>query len=194
MYCLFLLKKIISLVVGSIWWNLLLWLWGVKTNGFIKCFGIPQIQRSPKGIIKLGRGIVLRSSYVSNIAGISHKVQIGTINNGFISIGNGCGLSGTTIVSSSRIILEDNVWLGVNCRVYDCDFHPINFESRINGKEGKSSPVTLKRGVWLGADVLVLKGVTIGEETVVGAGSVVTHSLPAHVLAAGNPAKIIKEL
>ena len=59
---------------------------------------------------------------------------------------------------------------------------------------GATAPVVLEQNVWLGEGVRVLKGVTIGENTVVGAGSVVSRSLPANVIAAGNPARMIKPL
>ena len=109
-------------------------------------------------------------------------------------LGDGCGISAATLVAAERIEIGKNVWIGVGCRIYDCDFHPLDAVARLRGDSGKTAPVTIADNVWLAADVIVLKGVAIGENTVVAAGSVVTKSLPADVLAGGNPAKIIRPL
>ena len=61
-------------------------------------------------------------------------------------------------------------------------------------RTGPDAPVTIKKGVWLGVNVTVLKGVTIGENTLVAAGSLVTRSLPANVVAGGIPAKVLEEI
>ena len=79
----------------------------------------------------------------------------------------------------------------MHCLVSDADWHDVQHRIFAPGKTGS---VVLEDNVWLGEGVRVLKGVTIGENTVVGAGSVVTHSLPANVIAAGNPARVIKAL
>jgi maltose O-acetyltransferase len=74
----------------------------------------------------------------------------------------------------------------------DNDFHRIEPERR--NERAESAPIILENNVWLGARVIVLKGVTIGEGSVIGAGSVVTKNIPSRSLAVGQPAKIIKEL
>ena len=61
-------------------------------------------------------------------------------------------------------------------------------------RTGPDAPVTIEKGVWLGVNVTVLKGVTIGENTLVAAGSLVTGSLPANVMAGGVPAKVLREI
>ncbi|WP_390622509.1 DapH/DapD/GlmU-related protein [Candidatus Laterigemmans baculatus] len=93
----------------------------------------------------------------------------------------------------------DSVVLGSRCLVgdlvsiFDCDFHELNPVGR-HISPGKISPVSIGDNVWLGSRVIVLKGVTIGDDTVVAAGAVVASSLPAGVLAAGVPAKILRTL
>ena len=71
--------------------------------------------------------------------------------------------------------------------------HPVEPGPRRDKWEG-SAPITLEDNVWLGGGVVVLPGVTIGRDTVVGAGSVVTRDLPAGVVAVGNPARVVREL
>lgn len=93
------------------------------------------------------------------------------------------------------ITIEDDVMMGsgvhlyVNNHRFDSPDVPI-----IDQGHYVSEPIVLKKGCWLGANVIVLPGVTIGENSVVGAGSLVTKSIPAGVLAAGNPARIIKKV
>lgn len=77
----------------------------------------------------------------------------------------------------------------------DNDVHQIDYAERRTSKGIiQSSPVVIEDDVWLGANVIVLKGVTIGARSIIGAGSVVTKSIPADCIAAGNPARIIKHL
>ena len=93
------------------------------------------------------------------------------------------------------ITIEDDVMMGsgvhlyVNNHRFDSPEIPI-----IDQGHYVSEPVLLKKGCWLGANVIVLPGVTIGENSVVGAGSLVTKSIPAGVLAAGNPARVIRNI
>ena len=71
--------------------------------------------------------------------------------------------------------------------------HPINYEQRISGLES-AKPITIGKGVWFGGGVTVLPGVTVGDRSVIGAGSVVVKDIPADVVAVGNPCKVIKQI
>lgn len=92
---------------------------------------------------------------------------------------NGCHLSAKELLD-----LGDRVWIGVGSRVFDSDQHDLDAD-RPEGTE----PVRIGDHCWIAADVTILKGVEIGEQSVVGTRSLVTHSLPPHTLAHGNPAK-----
>jgi acetyltransferase-like isoleucine patch superfamily enzyme len=83
--------------------------------------------------------------------------------------------------------------LGSRICIYDSDFHDLHPDRRRNGRP-EIAPVELEENVFIGDGTLILKGVTIGRDTVVGAGSVVTRSLPAGVVAAGNPARVVRAL
>lgn len=93
------------------------------------------------------------------------------------------------------IIIEDDVMLGSGVHIYTgnhrYDLPNVNL---INQGHSPAQTVVLKEGCWLGANVIILPGVTIGKNSVVGAGSVVTKSIPNRVVVAGNPAKILKTL
>jgi maltose O-acetyltransferase len=78
----------------------------------------------------------------------------------------------------------------------DTDFHPLSPVNRISAKaeDASCAPVFIGRNVFVGANSLILKGVTIGDNSVIGAGSVVTSSIPENVIAAGNPCRVIRAL
>lgn len=96
------------------------------------------------------------------------------------------------ILDEAKVTFGDNVFVGPNCSFYTAG-HPLDVEQRNAGLE-YSWPIKVGNNVWFGGGVTVVPGVTIGDDVVIGAGSVVTHDIPSGVLAAGNPAKIIKNL
>jgi len=94
-----------------------------------------------------------------------------------------------------RITIGDNVAVGANTSILDTDFHPIDREERRDQPAGgQTAPVVIGHDVFVGMNCLILKGVTIGDGSVVGAGSVVTKDVPPGVIVAGNPARIVQEL
>jgi acetyltransferase-like isoleucine patch superfamily enzyme len=113
--------------------------------------------------------------------------EMGSVSIGDFSLVN----PGVRVTSAEAITIGRSCMLAMHCLVSDADWHDV--QHRIYAP-GKTAKVILEDNVWLGEGVRVLKGVTIGENTVVGAGSVVTRSLPANVIAAGNPARVIKPL
>ena len=100
--------------------------------------------------------------------------------------------SGLTALDVARITIGQDVQLGPNVQLLT-PTHPLDAQVRREGWE-TGLPITIGDGAWLGGGVIVLPGVSIGENTVVGAGAVVTKDLPAGVLAVGNPALVIREL
>lgn len=110
-------------------------------------------------------------------------------------IGNNVGIGWqTTIAVGTQVIIEDDVRIAGRAFLFGYPGHPMNERDRAKGlpdHEDQIGDIHLERGVWLGSNVSVKGGVTIGEGTVVCTGSVVTKSLPPYVLAGGNPAKVI---
>lgn len=96
------------------------------------------------------------------------------------------------ILDGAKVKFGDNVFVAPQCGFYTAG-HPLDVERRINGLE-YALPITVGNNVWIGAHVCVLPGVSIGDNTVIGAGSVVTKNIPANVLAYGNPCKVIREI
>ena len=96
------------------------------------------------------------------------------------------------ILDGAKVTFGDNVFIAPNCGFYTAG-HPLDVERRNKGLE-YAYPITVGNNVWIGANVSVLPGVSIGDNSVIGAGSVVTRSIPANVLAAGNPCRVIREI
>jgi acetyltransferase-like isoleucine patch superfamily enzyme len=111
---------------------------------------------------------------------------------GHIVVGDYCLLCpGVRIDSASSVTIGSNTMLAAGAYVTDADWHDIYDRSK---PIGQTSPVVFEDNVWIGDSSIVCKGVHIGENTVIGAGSVVTGDMPANVIAAGNPARVIRPL
>ncbi|HBC74044.1 MAG TPA: acetyltransferase [Candidatus Wallbacteria bacterium] len=126
---------------------------------------------------------------------------------GAIQIGDYCYVGeNTKIWSGASIKIGDRVLISHNCNIFDNDTHPIDHAARheqfkaiiTTGHPGvinlNDRPVVIENDVLIGANSTILKGVTIGCRSIIGAGSVVTGNIPADVIAAGNPARIIKKI
>ena len=121
------------------------------------------------------------------------------VNSGaLLTIGNNVGMSSTVIWCHKSIAIGTNVKVGANSYILDSDCHSINFEHRrtlsIDKHHKHDAPIVIEDDVLIGMNCMILKGVTIGARSIIGAGSVVTKSIPADCIAAGNPAKVIKQL
>lgn len=151
--------------------------------------GMMKFVREANSTIFVGSNCEFRSSSTSNLIGIDRPCIFSTIlPDSSIRIGNNCGFSGTVIGCFDSIEIGDNVKCGANTLITDSDWH------LDDPRAGLPKAVSIKDNVWLGEGCKILKGVTIGENTVIGAGAVVTKSIPANVIAAGNPCKVIKQI
>jgi maltose O-acetyltransferase len=99
---------------------------------------------------------------------------------------------GSVWLDCNRISIGQDVQMGPGVHIYTCT-HPLDAATRNSGLE-LALPVTIGDGVWLGGGAIVCPGVSIGENTVVGAGSVVVRDLPPNVLAVGNPCRVVRKL
>jgi len=96
------------------------------------------------------------------------------------------------ILDANKVKFGDNVFIAPNCGFYTAG-HPLDAETRNKGLE-YAKPITVGNNVWIGGNVVVLPGVTIGDNAVIGAGSVVNKDIPSNVVAVGNPCRVIKEI
>jgi acetyltransferase-like isoleucine patch superfamily enzyme len=111
---------------------------------------------------------------------------------GFITVGDNVLLmNGIRVSSASGITIGDGCMLANFCYLTDSDWHDIHDRTRI---VGRTAPIVLEEGAWIGDSAIVCKGVRIGKNSIVGAGAVVTKNVPANVIVAGNPARVVKKL
>lgn len=165
--------------------------WGVQLGKNAVFLGKCHFKRYPGTTISIANNCTFFSTPTSNLIGINRPCMISTLGSDYkatISIGNHCGFSGTVIGAFKSITLGNNVRCGANTLITDSDWH------LDDPRSGTPSDVVIEDNVWLGVNSVVLKGVTIGANTVIGANSVVTKSIPANVIAAGNPCKVIRQL
>jgi len=139
--------------------------------------------------INLGRGVIIvgANGYKTNLTVIKKGKTEGEINIG----DNVLVMNGVRISSASKISIGHNCMLANFCYLTDADWHDLYDRSQT---PGKTAPIHIKDGAWIGDSAIILKGVTVGENSVVGAGSVVSKDVPPNVVVAGNPARIIKQL
>lgn len=110
-----------------------------------------------------------------------------------ISVGdNFYANTGLIILDQCRVTIGDNVFFGPRVNIY-CAGHPIDAGVR-NRQLEYGKPVTIGNDVWVGGNVVFNPGVTVGDDVVIGSGSVVIKDIPSHVIAAGNPCRVIRKI
>ena len=152
--------------------------------------------RSPRAVV-LG-------NHVSCYAGCSFALG----ENGLCTVGDFTLLNGALLMAEERIEIGSHCLISWNVGIADSDFHPLESAQRIVDAHAlapffkdrpprpklRTMPVIIADNVWIGMNAVILKGVTIGENSVVAAGAVVTKTVPANVVVAGNPAVVTKQL
>jgi acetyltransferase-like isoleucine patch superfamily enzyme len=173
---------------------------------------------SLKRSVEVAGGLVITGKPIIDIAKDSHlyigkKVTLNSRNRGYhinmhspvklfadkpgatITIGDNTRIHGTCIHAYNSISIGKNCLIAANCQIIDGNGHDLSFmnvSNRVN-THGGSKPVTLEDSVWLGANTIILPGVTVGMGSVIAANSLVTKDIPSMVLAGGNPAVVLKQ-
>ena len=163
----------------------------VKFNGFTVVYAFPG-----SNIDFVGSGQIIDSYPLSNLTGLYQRTIIVARYGGKIEIGEQCGISGSTIYAFDSIKIGSYTRVGANCKIIDNDFHPLELEyrhKRLNKEHTKRKPIVIGNDCFIGANSIILKGTTLGNNVIVGAGSVVHGTFPDNCIIAGNPAKIVKE-
>ena len=197
----FLLKKIISYLLRTLSFYIIqaprILLYRIMSKRIYKSVGckISQpILAQGAGKISIGRSSfgVWNSPFFYN----GHTILNARMPQSVISIGDNCYFNNSTVIiseSSQGIYIHNNVLVGYNVQIFDSDFHDLDPSRRFGGciRQGR---VVISENVYIGSNTVVLRGVTIGENSVIGACSVVTKDVPSNCIAAGNPCKVIKYL
>ncbi|MBQ8601677.1 MAG: acyltransferase [Bacteroides sp.] len=146
--------------------------------------------------IVIGNGFTFSSGECLNPLCRNIKGCIVANSDASISIGDNVGMSSSCIWAHVSIKIGNNVNIGGDSILMDSDAHSLNYLERriptLDQSNKINAPIIIEDDVFIGARCIILKGVTIGARSVIGSGSVVTKSIPADCIAAGNPCKVIK--
>jgi acetyltransferase-like isoleucine patch superfamily enzyme len=146
--------------------------------------------------IEIGDHVAITSRFRSNPVGLTNPCVLDTWMGGKIKIGNHVGMSGVVLSSRSAITIGDHTLLGGNVRIFDHNYHSLDWEKRRDGQldrqDVRTAPVVIGNDVFIGTNAMILKGVTIGDRAIIAAGSVVSKDIPAGEIWGGNPAACVR--
>lgn len=178
----------------------------IKKQGKVLCYKGTKLILNRTSRISVSKGLILNDNMIKNNGrttilrmdenselivdevSIFYGGDIICFKNSKLEIGGGYINSNVKIRCSESIKIGEDVAISHNVTIMDSDAHELN----IHGYK-KTKPVNIGNHVWIGSGVMILKGVKIGEGAVIAAGSVVTHDVPNYCIAAGVPAKVIKQ-
>ena len=167
---------------------------GVKHKKLV-ANGLPHVNISRFGQAEFGENLLLRTGVANSEVGLV-GTRIVVRGHGRLKIGKNVGMTNTSIFVDDSITIGDNVMIGGGTQIFDTNFHSTDADNRIAGKNAstdvKTSPIHIGDKVFIGTNCLICKGVTIGDNAVIAAGSVVVKNVGANEMHGGNPAKKLK--
>lgn len=201
------LKKLFNLLITDPMripyhlWSKLFILWissrqNIQIKGNLIINGLPLIDIRKGSKLYIGNGVTLNSRNKGYHINLHSPVKLFADRPGAeIRIGDKTRIHGTCIHAYQSVVIGNNCLIAANCQIFDGNGHDMSFpnvEDRIN-TTGTSKPLIIEDNVWIGANSIVLPGVTIGKGSVISANSVVVKDVPPMVVVGGNPAIIIKK-
>jgi maltose O-acetyltransferase len=156
-----------------------------KAKGLLRLFNMTETMPERQTILQqllggFGQNVIIEPPFYCNYG---HNIYIGD----FVFLNVLCN-----ILDNNEVHIGHHVMIGPGVQIYTAAHH-LQAESRIQGME-VAKPVVIEDNVWLGGSAILLPGVRVGRNAVVGAGAVVTQSVPANTVVAGNPARVIREI
>lgn len=170
---------------------------GITFRGRCVFVGCPIVDMAENSVIEIGDNCVLTSMAFATALGVNHPVILRTLHPGaMIRLESGVGMSGTTICAAKEVTIGSDTMIGANVTIADSDFHPLEPANRKNSLEAfqNAQAVRIGRNVFIGTGAILLKGAQVGDNSVIGAGSVVSSSIPENVVAVGIPCRVLKSL
>lgn len=163
-------------------------------KGKVKTKGFPYIDLRNNSKLYIGKNVMLNSTNLSYHINMFKGVKIlADGKQAEIHIGDNTRIHGTCIHAKSKIVIGKNCLIAANCHIVDSNGHPVemnNPENRVNLLDNPKE-IIIEDNVWIAANCMILKGVTIGQGSVVSAGSIVTENVPPYSIVRGNPAQVI---
>ena len=163
---------------------------GAEVGRMVRCNGFPYIKIRTGGRLIIEDGVNINASRWSNAHIVAGSTTFYVGENATLRLSQGVGISGTRVVAIKHIEIGAHTLIGAGCLICDSDMHeiPLGSENPVH-----CEPIHIGNRVFFGAQCVILKGINIGDGAVIAAGSMVSKSVPARCLAAGNPAKVCKE-
>ena len=161
----------------------------------LRLIGIPILDARNGGNIILGENVLLNSRNIGHHINLNNPVKLFVDKpNAIIEIGNDTRIHGSCIHAFMRISIGKKCLIAGNCQIIGANGHQLSFNNvgNRNATIDSGNPIIIEDSVWIGANSIILPGVKIGYGSVIGAGSVVTTTIPSMVLATGNPARVIR--
>jgi acetyltransferase-like isoleucine patch superfamily enzyme len=185
----------ISTFVCTVKAKVLLWALGCRYGKNLEVDGKLIMRIHRRGAIELGDNVRITSRFMANLVGMTNPTVFHCIGDGSITFGNNSGCSAAILSSQSRIEIGNHVKIGANVRIFDHDYHSLDFLERRDPAADRlgrrTAPIVIGNDVFIGTNAIVLKGVAIGDRSIIGAGAVVSiKNIPADSLVVGNPATI----
>ena len=172
-------------------WRIEARLKGAECDPTVVFWGRPLISVAPNSVLSLGRNVQLASALRANPLGCFQPCVIRTLApNARLFLGANSGMSGAVVCAASLIEIGEGTLIGSGAMIIDNDFHELSPAGWREASPSNARPIKIGREAFIGARAIILKGVTIGDRAVGGAGAVVTRDVPANCVAAGNPTSI----
>jgi len=158
-------------------------------------YGRPLLRILPAAKISVGDNVNFISAPSANLVGLTKRMSMVVLQRATLDIGSNTGFSGVSIVCHDSITIGEYCNFGGNVWIWDTDFHSLEWQVRRKTSAGPSTkPIAIGNDVFVGANTIILKGVSIGDRSIIGAGSVVSKDIPADEVWAGNPARLTRKL
>lgn len=169
---------------------------GVTIQKPLRLIGFPLVEILKGSDIFIDSNVTLNSSTFGYNGFVHSPVSLFASNGASISIGKNTRIHGVALTARKKISIGKNCLIAGNTVIVDSNGHETipPFGMKRGSTRDIPQGVTIEDDVWIGMNCLILKGVTIGRESVIGAGSIVTKDIPPFSLAVGSPAKVVREL
>lgn len=167
-------------------------LWGASVGKNFRLRGFLVLETY--GQIVIGDNVRINSGPL-HVGGSDRRSAFRVLRRGVLTLKDGVGMTNSTISCFNSVTICEGVFIGGGCEIIDSDGHQTNPFDRMNKKgDIKSSPIIIEKNVFVGGLTIIKRGVTIGEGSAIGTGSLVIKSIPPYEVWAGVPAKFIKKI